>query len=161
MVRVVAGLLFLGLIFGLVRADDKNKSSYELSKEEKTLLTLTNDERTKEELRPLEPHPLLMQIAREHSANMARQGKMTHKLDGKGPAERAKGAGYRYARIGENVAWSQGGTLKEILKGWMNSPAHRANIMNKDYREIGLGVAENDKGEKYYTQVFGRRLQVK
>src|SRR3954467_7116028 len=118
MVRLIAGALLLGLLFGLVRADKKDKSSTELSKEEKALLTLTNKERAKEDLPLLEPHQLLVKIAREHSTNMAKQGQMTHKLDGKGPAERAKDAGYRYARIGENVAWSEGGTLKEIVKGW-------------------------------------------
>lgn len=159
MPRVLLSLMFLGCISALLAADDKKKP-LEMSKEEKTLLELTNKERAKEELPPLTPNALLFQMAREHSANMAKQGKMSHELDGKGPAQRAKKVKYRYGRIGENVAWgSDGITLKVIMKGWMDSPGHRANIMQKDYKEIGLGLATDDKGETYYTQVFGTQLK--
>ena len=59
------------------------------------------------------------------------------------------------------AAAPDGGTIKEVVKGWMKSEGHRANILHKEYREIGLGVAEDDNGERYFTQVFGRRLSMK
>jgi uncharacterized protein YkwD len=99
-----------------------------------------------------------MRIAREHSANMANQRKMEHKLDDKTVANRARDVGYRFRKIAENIAYSDGHPLKRIMKGWMDSPGHRANVLDKDVREIGVGLAKNDQGETYYTQVFGKRL---
>lgn len=161
MIRISACLIFFVALIGLTSAKEKQDASVEMSNDEKTLFELTNKERAKEELPSLAPNAVLFKLARAHSANMAKQGKMEHKLDGKGPAQRAKDIGYRYARVGENVAWTDGGTIKEVVKGWMKSEGHRANILHKEYREIGLGVAEDDNGERYFTQVFGRRLGMK
>lgn len=161
MIRAGCCLLWLVVVFSFAQADEKTDADLKLSPQEQQLLDLTNKERAKEELPPLTPNPVLFKIARAHSANMAKQEKMEHKLDGKGPADRAKDAGYRYARVGENVAWTEGGSLKEVVKGWMESEGHRANILHKDYREIGLGIVEDKKGEQYLTQVFGRQLRMK
>jgi uncharacterized protein YkwD len=144
--------LVLGL--GLVAAQDKKESEFKLSDEEKTLLDLTNKERVKEKLPPLEANAVLFKVARAHSANMAKQGKMVHDLDGKKPAERVLDAGYDYALMGENIAWSDGAPLAKIMQDWMESKIHRANILNDGFREVGLGIARNGK-DVYYTQVFG------
>jgi uncharacterized protein YkwD len=86
---------------------------------------------------------------------MLKQGKMEHVLDGKAPAQRVEATGYDYKRVGENIAWSDTSLPAEkIMKGWMDSEPHRKNILNPDFTEIGIGVARNDQGETYYTQVF-------
>lgn len=54
---------------------------------------------------------------------------------------------------GENIAYGQK-SPEEVMKGWMNSPGHRANIMNKNYTSIGVGYYENANGVKYWTQLF-------
>ena len=80
---------------------------------------------------------------------------MAHELDGKKPKDRVKEAGYDYSWVGENVAYGQNTPLSTIFQGWMDSKGHRENILRKEYEELGIGIAKNDKGEVYYTQVFG------
>jgi uncharacterized protein YkwD len=117
----------------------------------------TNAERTKEELPPLKFNPLLGKVARAHSENMARQMKMEHKLDDKTPFDRLDAAGYDFMRAAENIAFGdEDAKLDVIMKMWMESKGHRANIMNKDLTEIGIGIARGKDGFLYYTQVFGR-----
>jgi uncharacterized protein YkwD len=138
-----------------VRAEEPaEKEKFVLSKEEKRLLDLTNVEREKEKLQPLVPSPVLFKVARAHSANMARQEKMSHELDGKNPYMRLKEAGYRYRYAGENVAYGDV-DLDKVMKGWMDSPGHRKNILTPGYTEIGLAAVRSEEGLVYYTQVFG------
>ena len=61
--------------------------------------------------------------------------------------ERIERFGYgNYSDLGENIAWGSGtlGTPAKIMDGWMDSPGHRANILDRDYREIGIGVRAGD-----------------
>jgi uncharacterized protein YkwD len=138
-------------------ADEPKKDDpapLKLSDDEKALLDLVNAERDKEKLPPLAANPVLFRVARAHSANMAKKGEMKHDLDGKNPKDRVDAAGYDYRRIGENIAEGENAAPEDLVKGWMNSKAHRENILNPSYTETGLGVATNDKGETYYTQLF-------
>jgi len=139
----------------LAAADSKDSKKVELSEVEQAILDATNKERESENLPPLKPNKTLCEVARAHSANMAKQGKMEHELDGKNPADRAKDSGYVYAQLAENVASRENETLSEVMKSWMDSKMHKDNILNKDVTEIGLGMAKTEKGEYYYTQVFG------
>lgn len=131
------------------------KDEIKLTADEQKILELTNQARQKEKLPPLKLNPLLCQAARAHSANMAKQEKMEHILDGKTPAERVQSTGYRWRNVGENIAYGLRTSVEEIFEGWMNSKGHRENILRDTYREIGIGQATNAKGEVYYTQVFG------
>jgi len=126
-----------------------------LTSDEKALVQLTNTERAKKGLAALTVNAKLMTAARNHSHNMARLNKLSHILNGKGPAERASALGYKYSMIAENIAYNQC-TPNAVMKSWMSSPGHRANILNSRYKEIGVGIAYNKKGQPYYTQVFGR-----
>jgi uncharacterized protein YkwD len=149
-----SGVLFVCLALCLAsRAGEAAK--FEMTKEEQKLVELTNAERKKKELPPVKPSPLLFKVARAHSANMAKQAKMAHELDGKNPFERLKEAGYKYYFAGENVAAGLD-ELDEIMKGWMESEPHRKNILSEKFTEIGIGVARDKKGEPYFTQVFGK-----
>jgi uncharacterized protein YkwD len=132
------------------------QSTSTLSEDEARILELTNAARKKEGLGPLKIAPLLMEAARAHSKNQAKQEKMAHELDGKKGSDRVKAAGYKYSLTGENVAFGKGTTVDEIFEGWMNSKGHRENILKKDYTEIGIGAAKSEKGKWYYTQNFGR-----
>jgi uncharacterized protein YkwD len=139
----------------ITAADSKDPKKVELSEVEQAILDATNKEREKEDLPALKPNKVLCEVARAHSANMAKQGEMKHELDGKNPADRVKAAGYIYAHMAENIAVSDGEKPEGILKAWMDSKEHKENILNKKYTEIGIGLAKNDKGDTYYTQVFG------
>ena len=57
--------------------------------------------------------------------------------------------------MAENVASGQR-SAKEVVEGWMNSEGHRANILQGNYTEIGIGVAKAANGALYYTQVFAK-----
>jgi uncharacterized protein YkwD len=155
--RCLPGLLFLALL----AAEDKKELQPDppLNADETTILELTNKARVEKELPRLTINPLLTKAARAHSANMAKQEKMDHVLDGKNPSDRVKAAGYKYSWTGENIAVGENVTVQQIFDGWMNSEGHRKNILKKEYREIGVGSARNDKGEVYYTQVFGAPLE--
>jgi uncharacterized protein YkwD len=160
--RDLAGGLVLVLALlacrGLAAQEDK-KAKFELTAEEKRLLKLLNESRAKAKLPPLKVNEVLTKVARAHSANMLKQGKMSHELDGKLPKDRVLDAGYEYRSVGENVASAVGSGAppppEQIHKGWMNSKPHRANILSDRFQEVGIGVAHGRKGKSYYTQVFG------
>ena len=59
-------------------------------------------------------------------------------------------------RAGENIAWGYR-SASEVVDAWMDSPGHRANILNCGAKSIGAGVAWAKDGTPYYTQVFGWR----
>jgi uncharacterized protein YkwD len=135
-------------------ADPPAPPDLKVSAEEQQVLDLTNQAREKEKLPPLRTNPVLFVVARGHSANMARQDVMEHVLDGKKPSDRVKDAGYRYTWMGENIAKTDGDTTANVFKGWMESKGHREHILSDHFDEIGIGIARNDKGNIYYTQVF-------
>lgn len=130
------------------------KSGAKLSADEQAVLDLTNKERAKQGLAPFQINDKLLQAARNHSANMARLGQLDHTLDGKDPGNRLQEVGYRGFGWGENIAAGQRNAA-EALNSWMNSPGHRANILNADFKEIGIGLAPHAGGGFYFTQVFG------
>ena len=55
----------------------------------------------------------------------------------------------------ENIAEGENSTIPQVFEGWMESKGHRENILKPEYHEIGLGIATDDKGKVFYTQVFG------
>lgn len=134
-------------------AADSQPEALKLSEDEQAVLELTNAERKKEDLPALKPSPKLFAAARGHSRNMAAQEKLAHDLDDKTFADRIMDTDYRFKAGGENVAWNDA-TPKEVVAAWMNSPPHKANILSKDFTEIGIGMAKSAKGEPYWTQVF-------
>src|SRR5262249_53773509 len=157
MMRLLTGWLVLALCTaGLAWATEPDDKDTKLSKDEQLILELTNEARAKEKLPPLKANATLLRVARAHSANMAKQQKMEHDLDGKTPAQRIEDAGYDYKSMGENIAeGDKPVSIRMIFKGWMDSPGHREHILSPKFDEIGIGIA-SDKGKRYYTQVFGK-----
>jgi uncharacterized protein YkwD len=101
----------------------------------------------------------LGEAALAHSQDMARQGYFSHQgKDGREVADRAVQAGYRWRGIGENIAAGQE-SPDEAMAGWLASPGHCANIMDRSFTEMGAayGVsAGREKPHVYWTQVFGQ-----
>ena len=92
--------------------------------------------------------------AQLHSEDQAKHNAMSHTgSDGSTFAERAERAGYHHA-IAENVAYGYS-TPEAVVAAWLNSPDHRANILDCEARAIGLGVAESADGTRYWTLIFG------
>jgi uncharacterized protein YkwD len=84
---------------------------------------------------------------------MARQNVLGHNLDGKQFWQRIDEAGYLQGESGENCA-EGAQTPAEVMDMWMHSDGHRGNILNPNYKEIGIGVATSQNGIRYWTQVF-------
>jgi uncharacterized protein YkwD len=152
--------LYLALPCGLLAlyalAHAGERPTFKLTEAESKLLELTNQERKKKDLPALRHSALLSRVARAHSANMGKQADMKHELDGKTPFDRMRAAGYQFTRGGENIAAGDPSFgLPAVLRMWMESKPHRENILNRDFTEIGIGIADGKDGQKYYTQVFG------
>lgn len=135
-------------------ADVKDEPKPKLSEEEKTILDWTNEVRGKEKLSALALNPQLIAAARSHSTNMAKKKELAHELDGKNVEKRVLDAGYDYAEVGENLAGGDG-PVPEFFKLWLKSPTHREHLFKENYREIGISIARDDKGQLYTTVVFG------
>ena len=128
------------------------------------VLELTNEERAKAGLDPLKLNNKLANAADDHSDSMAQDDFFSHTgADGSSVADRVQSNGYQYSTVGENIAAGQT-TAEDVVQAWMDSPGHRANILNANYTEIGIGYEflENDTGSvnynHYWTQVFGSSL---
>jgi uncharacterized protein YkwD len=145
--------VYVALAFQALAADKDEKPK--LSKSEETILRLTNELRAKEKLPPLAHNALLREAAQKHSENMAKQGKLDHVLDDKNPADRVDATGYKKTFVGENIASGQRLTPAKAFDLWVDSPPHKKNILGDKFDEIGIGIATDDKGGIYYTQVFG------
>jgi len=70
------------------------------------------------------------------------------------PGERVRAAGYIPINWGENIAAGYS-TAAEAVAGWMSSEGHRDNLLNPGFTEIGLGIVADERGNLFYTQVFG------
>lgn len=128
----------------------------------KTLLTLlVNDVRSKgcqcgdTRYPPAPPvvwNDLLEKAALNHTLDMQRNNYFSHTSpNGAKASDRIAAAGYAWRTYGENIA--QGfANEKEVIKGWLQSPGHCKNIMDKNAREMGVARAGT-----YWTQVFGSR----
>jgi uncharacterized protein YkwD len=89
-------------------------------------------------MRPLKVTLSLMQSARSWSGRQASERRMYHS---------------NWPGMGENVAYGQKDPA-DVMRAWMNSPGHRANILNAKYTEIGVGVVIASNGQAFFTQQF-------
>ncbi|GHF36083.1 hypothetical protein GCM10010218_16950 [Streptomyces mashuensis] len=120
------------------------------------VVALVNAERAKAGCSPVTSNSLLDAAAQGHSDDMAARGFFDHtNPDGKGPGDRITAAGYRWSTYGENIAYGQQDAAA-VMDSWMNSPGHRANILNCSFKEIGIGINTAPGGPRW-TQVFGAR----
>jgi uncharacterized protein YkwD len=124
---------------------------------EGSVLDLVNQERAKNGCAALAIDPRLATAARAHSADMADRNYFAHDTpDGVGVDKRVTSAGYRWSSVGENIAKGQQ-TAADVMKSWMNSPGHRANILNCGYKHIGIGYVLQGRSP-LWTQDFASPL---
>jgi uncharacterized protein, YkwD family len=133
----------------------KQPTSSQLSAFEKKVVDLTNQERTKAGLSPLKAdNAALSKMARDKSADMRDKNYFDHQSPTYGsPFDMMKKYGITYRAAGENIAAGQK-TPEEVVNGWMNSPGHRANILNGNYTTIGVGYVSGGSYGSYWTQEF-------
>lgn len=138
---------------GAALASDSEMESY--------MLTLVNKHRAEAGLRPVAPNSALAKIARAHAQDMAKRNFFNHvNPEGKDPQDRANAAQYG-GGVMENIAFTtlQGPGLRptDIAdSSLMNSPPHRATILNTNVSYVGIGIAYDDRGGIKVCQLFSR-----
>jgi uncharacterized protein YkwD len=136
---------------------------------EKSTLRLHNKARANRGIPRLCIQQQLQRAARKHSADMIRKDYFSHRSkDGSTLSQRVKREGYTSRgmsvyRIGENIGWGSGslGSPRKIHRAWMRSDGHRKNIMNRGFRQVGIGVIrgkyKSHDNARMYTVDFGYR----
>jgi len=120
---------------------------------EARMLTLLNQERTSRDLPPFVLDAKLTEVARAHSADMRDRDYFSHtNPDGLSPFDRMKAAGISFGWAAENIAWGPG--VEWAHQGLMDSPGHRANILNPELLRIGIGIVGPTNGQQWFTQAF-------
>jgi len=130
---------------------------------------LINNRRTRRGMHRLRINHRLTRAAMWHTHDMVRRSYFGHvSKRGRDVVDRLYGAHYLGGRfswaVGENLAWGSGnlGTPRQIVHAWMKSPGHRRNMLDRRYREIGIGVisrgpVRTDLPAATYTTTFGVR----
>ena len=118
---------------------------------EEQVVALVNQERAKNGLKPLTMNLKLSNVARAKSQDMRDNNYFSHTSPTYGsPFDMMKSFGISYRTAGENIAMGYR-TPEAVMQGWMNSPGHRANILNGSFTEIGVGYVADGN---YWTQQF-------
>lgn len=126
---------------------------------EATLLGLINDERADQGLPAYSSNAQLQAAARDHSTDMACNAYFSHTgSDGSSVGDRVSAQGYSWSWVGENIYAGSSATPQSAFNWWMNSAPHRANLLNSNYVDIGIGyIYEPDSPYSgYFTAVFAR-----
>lgn len=154
-------MFFLPLVFALFASPKISQTHFPPAINKTVLLQLVNDARRKGcncGAAHYGPAPALTwndqleKAALNHSNDMLEKKYFSHTgSDGSSTGERIINAGYSWKFFGENIALGYK-TEKEVVDGWLSSPGHCKNIMNKNYREMGVARAGD-----YWTQDFGVR----
>jgi len=124
------------------------------------LLNDTNQERRRNNEPQLSINTELNQAAQAKAADMARQNYWSHTSpDGTQPWNFIEKSGYSYRIAGENLAYGFNNS-DDVIKGWMNSAEHRANLLNGNFREVGFGVVraahfQGDKPQTIIVALYG------
>ncbi len=123
---------------------------------ESQVVDLVNKERAAQGLAPLAYNAELSKVAEAKAADLRDKNYFSHTSPTYGsPFDMMKSFGIRYTAAGENIAKGYM-SPSSVMDGWMNSPGHKANIMNTNFTEIGVGYVSGDNGTGYWVQMFIR-----
>jgi uncharacterized protein YkwD len=138
----------------------ETRSLGDLAQVRAAMLAAVNVERKRAGSPLLTANPKLDLAAQRHAADMLARHYFAHESpEGHTVRERSKDAGYAWRAIGENIAEGQT-SVAEVMSTWMHSPGHRRNILDRDFKEFGAGLALGRSGGGYkveWVQTFGAR----
>ncbi len=137
MISSAAGLVVFQTLFALLPTPAPEDAEFYLRTTEAEIVERTNTERVRHGRAPLEVDLSLVRSARRHAYWMASSRTLQHTS----------------APVGENIAMGQQ-TSREAVRAWMNSDGHRANILNGNYRKIGVAAYVTREGRIYWCQQF-------
>mgnify|MGYP003393037735 CR=1 FL=1 len=159
--NLVVFLLIILLLFAVTVSSRLaiTKSDYLAAVLSHVLVDLTNDDREAYSVPTLTRSALLDEAARLKAEDMVKNGYFAHKSpSGLTPWHWFKEVGYAFTYAGENLAVNYGESI-DVNKAWLNSPPHRANLLNKHFTEIGMATAEGyfeGRPTVFVVQLFGR-----
>lgn len=146
-------ILFLAL--ALVVSVNKTSASEDTTKDfTRDYMEIINDYRASRGLSELELHEDMSKVAAKHSINMARGlAEFSHNGFSNRCTKSKIALGHQGNLCGEIIANGQK-TAARVFLAWMNSPGHRAKIVEKRYTHTGFGFSRNKSGKLYWTQIF-------
>ncbi len=122
------------------------------------VVSYTNTVRTDEQKPPLQINPLLVRAAQLKAEDMARRAYFSHEgPNGETPWGWFDRVGYKYVYAGENLALDFYNS-NEVNQAWLNSPKHRENILDKNFTDVGIGLATGQfagRNSVFIVQFFG------
>lgn len=140
---IVTGIILLALILTPTLHARPQSSAADV-----TLLNAANRDRAAAGLSPLKWDNALATAAHQHALRMAKANTLSHQLPGEPPMQdRARRAGAHFSMVAENVA--QGPSVAGLHTQWMNSPPHRANLLDPQLNAIGISVVQS--GNTYFA----------
>lgn len=124
-----------------------------LSADEQMMLNMVNSERAKNGLAPLRANLKLTEVARLKAKDMIAKNYFSHTSPTYGsPFDMMRQFGITYRTAGENLAGAP--SVNSAHTNLMNSPGHRANILNSSFKEVGIGVVDGGPYGKMFVQMF-------
>jgi len=157
-IQSISGLLLVVLIVSNLSFANKVRGQNNSQGLAVEIINLTNQERAKNNLAPLAPNAQLLKAAQAKADKIFAEQYFSHNsLDGIKFSAWVREENYRYLIVGENLALGFDNP-EAVIKAWMESPDHRANILNPRFKDIGLVVMENNfngKKTKVIVQYFG------
>lgn len=142
----LAFFIFLQIFFSFIQTVKPKVLGMSSNVSAAELIGLTNQERQKNSLPPLSENNKLNQTATAKAKNMFEENYWAHySPSGRDPWGFFHKAGYRFSHAGENLARNFYNS-NEVIRAWMASPTHRDNLLNSNYKEIGIAVLEGTLG---------------
>ena len=124
------------------------------SEQAKAVLKLVNEERTKVGLKELSLNKKLNKVAEDKAKDMRDNNYFDHNSRKYGsPFDMMRSYGINFSSAGENIAAGQK-TAEQVMESWMNSSGHRANILNRNYTQLGVGFVTGGSYDTYWVQEF-------
>jgi uncharacterized protein YkwD len=153
--RTVPAALLLTLLATLVpaastQAQVEEGTTQTVARYQKQARAVTNNKREAHDLVKLRYGKCVQRFAAKQARRMANQDRMFHQ--DLGPVMNR----CHLNGAGENVAYGYP-TGRKVVRAWMRSDGHRANILEPSYRILGMAMRRSDNGTPYAAQVFGRR----
>ncbi len=136
-------IVILGFVINTILSTGQGVLSYATNVSPAGLLQETNIQRSGNSRAALSLNNQLSQAAQQKANDMVARNYWSHTSpEGTQPWEIISSVGYAYVAAGENLAYGFD-TSAATLAGWMNSPGHKANVLNADYKEVGFGIANS------------------
>jgi|GEM_PF-2839008 len=159
---VLVGIFFVFRNASIIESVINEQSTSLASVLPSVIIALTNTDRVKNGSSLLVENPLLTKAAQIKADDMLARQYYSHTTpEGHTPLYFLDAVGYKYLNAGENLDLTYESTAEDVHMAWMNSPAHRANLLLSQYTEIGVGVAEGEyQGQhvSFVVELFGTPL---